>query len=591
MKTLQTVFALLLASGVASAQQYVISTVAGIPGVQAYFGDGGLATSAELDKPTQVTVDSKGNFYFVDYYTFVVRMVTASTGNIITISGNGTFGWVDGSETTSTSTGTTTVGAGVSEIGYVKGLAVDGSGNVYIGDTANCRIRKVDTMQNTTTIAGNGTCAYAGDGNAATAAELFFPAGVAVDKSGNVYEAEYGSSTVRKIDTSGKITTVAGTGSWGFSGDGGPASKAALADPVSLAVDASGNIFIGDTGNLNIREITTDGNIHTVASNVSADSLAIDASGNIYFVDGVTPFVYEVLASGSVITIAGNGSTGQGGDGGQSTLALLDHPGGVAVGPNGTVYVADTNNEVIRLLTPVPNSVGAVNNAASGVGGAIAPGEIVAVFGQGIGPAKLASGTVSNGVLGSQIAGAPRIFFNATPAPLLYTSSGLAGAIVPYEITGMSTANIVLLNPDGTTSATTVVPVASAAPGIFTSNMTGTGPAAAINQNGTVNGASNPAHIGGYVSLYITGAGQTIPPLADGQLATAAAITQLPVTVTIGGITAPVTYAGAAPTLVSGLIQVNVQVPAGVTVGNAVPVAVSVGGIPAQTGVTLAVAN
>ena len=254
MKTLQTVFALLLASGVASAQQYVISTVVGVPTVQGYFGDGGLALSAQLDKPTQITVDSAGNLYFVDYYSFVVRMVTASTQNIITIAGNGTYGWVDGSEANANGTsGTTVVGAGASEISYAKGLAVDSKGNVYIGDTGNCRIRKVDTSQNTTTIAGNGTCGYMGDGSAATAAELFYPAGVAVDRSGNIYEAEYGSSTVRKIDTTGKITTVAGTGSWGYSGDGGPAAKAALASPVSIVLDSAGDIFVGDTGNQNVR--------------------------------------------------------------------------------------------------------------------------------------------------------------------------------------------------------------------------------------------------------------------------------------------------------------------------------------------------
>ncbi len=591
MKTLQTVFALLLASGAASAQQYVISTVAGVPTVQGYFGDGGPALSAQLDKPTQITVDSKGNLYFVDYYTFVVRMVTASTKNIITIAGNGMFGWVDGSENNANgSSGTTVTGAGMSEISYVKGLAVDGSGNVYLGDTSNCRIRKVDTSQNTTTIAGNGTCGYMGDGNAATAAELFFPAGVAVDKSGNIYEAEYGSSTVRKIDTSGKITTVAGTGSWGFGGDGGPATKATLASPVSIALDSAGDIFIGDTGNQNVREITTDGNIHTIASNVSPDSLAVDSSGNLYFVDGITPVVQEITAGGSVIAIAGNGTSNFSGDGGQATLAQLNFPGGIAAGANGTIYIADTNNEAIRLLTPVPYSVGALTNAASGVGGPIAPGEIVAVFGSQLGPTKLTMGAFANGFLGTQIPGAAQIFFNATPAPLLYSSTGLASAIVPYEVAGMSTVNVVLLN-QGTASAVTVTPVGSAAPGIFTVNTAGFGQAAAVNQSGTLNSASSPAKIGGYISLYITGAGQTIPAAKDGQVATAAAITQLPVTATIGGVNAPVTYAGAAPGEVAGVVQVNVQVPAGVATGSAVPVTVSVGGIAAQQGVTISVSN
>jgi uncharacterized protein (TIGR03437 family) len=591
MKTFQTVFAVLLASGVASAQQYVISTPVGIPQVQAYFGDGGPATSAQFYKPTLVTLDSKGNIYIVDYYAFAVRMVTASTGNIITISGNGNYGWVDGQETTAAGDGTVTLNAGVSQIGYVKGLAVDSSGNVYLGDSSNCRIRKVDTSHNTTTIAGNGTCGYAGDGGAATAAQLNFPGGVAIDKSGNIYEAEYLSSVVRKIDTSGKISTIAGTGTYGNTGDGGAATKATLESPLSLAVDSTGNIYIGDTGTNSIREITTDGNIKTIATNVSPDSLAVDASGNVYFTDGVSPVVRELLPSGSLITIAGSGTSGYGGDGGQSTLAQLDHPQGVAVGPNGTIYIADTNNNIIRLLTPVSFSVGAITNAASGAGGAIAPGEIVAVFGSGLGPATLTSFKVTNGSIGSTIPGGAQIYFGASPAPLIYTSSGLAAAIVPYSVAGQSTANVALLL-NGTTSVTTVVPVAAAAPGIFTSNTTGTGQAAAVNvATGAVNSASNPVRLGGYISLYITGAGQTTPAATDGQIVSATALSILPVTVSIGGISAPVTYAGASPTQVAGLTQVNVQVPQGVTVGAAVPVTVSVNGVSAQSGVTISVSN
>jgi uncharacterized protein (TIGR03437 family) len=592
MKIFQFGFALLLASGVASAQQYVLSTVAGIPQVQGYFGDGASAGSAQLDRPTQITVDSKGNYYWVDYYTFVVRMVTASSGKVITIAGNGTYGWVDGSEQGPVNSGTTILNAGISEIGYAKGLAVDGSGNVYIGDTSNCRIRKVDTSQNTTTIAGNGNCTFTGDGGAATAASLWFPSGLAIDKSGNIYEAEYGSSTVRKIDSSGKITTVAGSmGTWGNSGDGGAATKASLASPVSLAIDSAGDIFIGDTGNQNIREITTDGNIHTVASNVTPTSLTLDASGNLYFVDGVTPLVWEVLPNGTVLAVAGNGTSGYNGDLSQATTLQLNSPGGVAAGPNGTIYVADTYNQVIRVLTPVPYSVGAITNSASNVQGAIAPGEIVTVYGNGIGPATLTKGTVTNGVLPSQISGAPQIYFGGTPAPLLYTSSGVASAIVPYNVAGSSTANVVLaLN--GQVSVTTVVPVTNAAPGIFTANSSGTGQAAAINvATGTVNSASNPVKVGGYISLYVSGAGVLSPAGVEGRIATSISNQVLPVLVSIGGVPAPVSYAGSTPLVVTGLTQVNVQIPAGVPVGSAVPVTLSAGGVPAPPGVTIAVSN
>jgi uncharacterized protein (TIGR03437 family) len=174
---------------------------------------------------------------------------------------------------------------------------------------------------------------------------------------------------------------------------------------------------------------------------------------------------------------------------------------------------------------------------------------------------------------------------------LLYSSSGLAGAIVPYNVAGSSTANVVLaLN--GQVSVTTVVPVTNVAPGIFTSNESGVGQAAAINvASGTVNSASNPVKVGGFISLYVSGAGATSPAGIDGRVATSIANQVLPVTVTIGGAPAVVSYAGTAPGTVTELTQVNVQVPAGIVTGSAVPVTLSVGGVAAPAGVTIAVSN
>ena len=592
MNSLKILSAMLLLGGVASAQQYVINTVVGIPGVQGCFGDAEAATLGELDKPTKVAVDSKGNIYFVDSYSFIIRMVTASSGNLSTIAGNGSNGSQNGSDN-GFGNCQQLVANGVtnSQIGMAQGIAVDSAGNVYVADTSNFVIRKVDSSANMTTFAGNGTRGYTGDGSAATSAELWFPAGMTFDKSGNLFVTDYGSSTVRKIDSSGKISTVAGTGSWGYSGDGGSATKAALASPLSVAVDAAGNIFIGDTGNNNIREITADGNIHTVVTNVSPTSLAVDAADHLYFVDGVNPTVWEAFPSGAVIAIAGNGSSNYGGDAGQATLAQLDHPNGLAIDSSGNLFVSDTNNEIIRKLAPVPFSVGAVVNSASGSQQAIAPGEIVTLFGSAIGPATLTTFTVSNGFIGSQIANTT-VYFNGIPAPLIYASSGLVSAIVPYGVAGSSTAAVSVAF-QGNLSTTTVVPVANAAPGIFTLNMTGAGQAAAVNQDGTINTSSNPAKVGSTISLYLTGEGQTSPAGTDGKLANAAPFPKpvLPVTATIGGQPAVVSYYGAAPTAVAGLMQVNVQIPSGVTAGPAVPLTVTVGTVPAQSAVTIAVSN
>ncbi len=136
----------------------------------------------------------------------------------------------------------------------VHGLTSDPKGNLYIADTSNGRVRVVDaTTGNISTFAGNGTPGYSGDGGKASNASLNSPAGLVADKAGNIYISDYGNATVRKVDTSGNITTVAGTGAWGYSGDGGPANKAALAHPVALAIDTAGNIYIADPGNLNVR--------------------------------------------------------------------------------------------------------------------------------------------------------------------------------------------------------------------------------------------------------------------------------------------------------------------------------------------------
>jgi len=609
MKTLQIVFASLLAGGLASAQQYTISTIAGIPGVQGWFGDNAVASQAQLDRPWSIAADTKGNYYILDSYTSVVRMVTASTGLIVTISGNGAPGYEDAQDIygcpASGNAGpanSTTAPNCLSQLGYLPlNLTVDTSGNVYVADTNNFRIRKVDTSGNTSTFAGNGIRGYTNDGMAASNAELYFPAALAFDSSGNLYVADYGNHTVRKIavttssgvSTSGNITTVAGNGAFGYSGDGGAATSATLGNPVALAIDSANNIYIGDIYSNTIRKVTTDGKIQTLYSNVTAQSLAVDKAGNLYFVDGINPTVQKILPGGTVLTIAGiPGSPGYSGDGGPATQAQLDFPESVFVDSSGNVYVADMFNQIIRLLTPVPFTIGEVTNAAapSNLQSAIAPGEIVTIFGSGIGPSALTLFTPAGGYVGAQIGGT-QVYFGGISAPLIYASSTAIAAIAPYEIANSATANITVVY-QGQLTNTFSIPVAAAAPAIFTSNATGSGQASAVNiQNGTINGPSSPASRGSYISLYISGAGQTSPAGTDGLIVSSGPYPQTvqPVTVQIGGQSAIVTYAGVTPTAVQGLTQVNVQVPTGIQPGSAIPVTLQVGGIGAQSGVTLAI--
>ncbi|MGA2716202.1 MAG: hypothetical protein ABSG41_24145 [Bryobacteraceae bacterium] len=590
MKSAHIVFGLLLAAGAASAQQYTISTVAGIGTAQGYYGDTGAATAALLDFPFKVAVDSKGNFYIADYYSFIVREV--SGGVINTIAGDLTPGFQGDN------------GPGnQAQIRYVRGLAVDAAGNLYIADTSNNRIRKVSpggTIAAPTgtisTFAGNGTPGYAGDGGTAVNAELNSPAGLAVDSAGNVYIADYGNSTVRKVDTKGNITTVAGTGTWGYSGDGGPASKAMVASPEAVAIDTAGDIYIADSGNTDIREITPDGNIHTIVSNVDAESIAVDAAGSIYFPNYLNSTVQKILSNGTQFTIAGNGTPGFSGDGGPATGAQLNSPYGVALDSSGNVYVADFANMAIRLLTPVSSSISVVN-AASGVGLAISPGELVAIYGTGLGPATPASQQVINGKFGTQLAGTT-VTFNGISAPILYTSATQVNAIVPYAMATAAMADVTL-NYQGQSFTAAGVPIVASAPGIFTA---GGGQAAAINQDGSVNSMSNPARQGSAVSLYLTGEGLTNPPGVDGQitpLPPAPAIIPLaPFTIYLSGQGAgSPTFPGGveAPGQVAGVMQINVQIPTNLiqTSGTgpvAVPVLINLGTSFTQPGVTIAVA-
>ena len=218
-----------------------------INGTYGYSGDGGTAPNALLHAPQGIAVSkTTGNVYIADTANNRIRMITASTDVITTVAGNGTAGFTgDGSAATS------------AEISSPYGVAVDSSGNVYIADTNNNRIRKLTfSTGKISTVAGNGTYGYNGDGISATNAELYLPTGVAVDSSGNIYIADYGNNRVRMVTVStGVISTVAGNGTAGFSGDNNPATSAALYRPAGVALDASGNLYIADAYNNRVRVV------------------------------------------------------------------------------------------------------------------------------------------------------------------------------------------------------------------------------------------------------------------------------------------------------------------------------------------------
>jgi sugar lactone lactonase YvrE len=281
----------------------VLSVVAG-NGTSGFSGDGGPATSASLNHPYGVAVDAAGNLLIADTFNNRIRRVDGTTGIITTVAGNGTYGFSgDGGAATSAS------------LSSPVGVAVDAAGNLLVADIGNNRIRRVDgTTGIITTVAGNGTSGFSGDGGPATSASLRAPDGVAVDAAGNLLIADTSNQRIRRVDgTTGIITTVAGNGTYGFSGDGGAATSASLNSPVGVAVDAAGSLLIVDTGNQRIRRV-----------------------------DGTT---------GIITTVAGNGNQGFSGDGGPATSASLNSPVGVAVDAAGNLLVADTFNDRIRQVS------------------------------------------------------------------------------------------------------------------------------------------------------------------------------------------------------------------------------------------------
>jgi uncharacterized protein (TIGR03437 family) len=234
-------------------------------------------------------------------------------------------------------------------------------------------------------------------------------------------------------------------------------------------------------------------------------------------------------------------------------------------------------------------AISAVANAASYATGSVAPGEIVVVAGNFLAGSALSSTQITSAGLVAASLGTTTVLFDGVPAPLLYTMAGQLSAIVPYEVSGQAQTSI-QVEYQGVLSAPFTMAVAPTCPGIFTLNASGTGQGAIVNQNGTINGADSPAAPGDVVSIYGTGEGQTAPPGTDGIIVTAADLRQpiQAVTVSIGGQSAEVWYAGSAGDQVAGLLQVNVRVPLGIAPSAAVPVTITVGG-NSQPGVTMAV--
>ena len=568
----------------------VITTVAGGGPV----GDGGAAVAAQLYAPYGVAPDGAGNLYIADANNHRIRKVDAA-GMITTVAGDGTPGFGgDGGP------------AVAAQLRSPTGVAVDGAGNLYIADSFNHRIRKVDAAGGISTVAGTGTWGFGGDGGAAEAAQLASPYGVTLDGAGNLYIADRSNNRIRKVDAAGMITTVAGDGMRGYGGDGGPATAAQLSGPIDVAVDGAGNLYIADYSNRRIRKVDAAGAISTVAGDGTSgfggdgdpavaaqlnwpSGVAPDGAGNLYIADTSNHRIRKVDAAGVISTVAGDGTPGFGGDGDPAVAAQLAAPRGVALDEAGNLYIADNGNDRIRRLTPasaprIPAD-GIVLATGTPAVNRISPNAIISLYGQGFAPqGTLATDPALNpaGRVAANLA-ATCLEIGGKRAPLFYVDPTQINAQVPHDL-APGEAELTIIRGCATAneqrSEAASVTVAAVSPAFFNlvNNADGRNPLVALHGGGPdlagatdLGAAFTPAEPGEFVTLFGTGFGATEPPLATGQIPGTAVRLANAVAFTFGGIAVPpedVFYRGASPCC-AGLYQFTVRVPTDVPDGDA----------------------
>ncbi|MGC4072575.1 MAG: hypothetical protein QM760_08670 [Nibricoccus sp.] len=521
---------------------YTISTVAG-NNTSGYSGDAGAATSAQLAGPYAIALDGNGNLYITDQFNFRIRQVS-SAGTINTVAGKGTSGFAgDAAKATD------------AQIASTVGIVSDATGNFYISDTGNNRIRKVTSAGIISTFAGNGNSGLSGDGAAATDATLTQPTGLALDASGNLWIADSANFVIRMIGSDGKINRIIGSGAPGFLGDGGQAQYANLNGPRGVAVDSNGNVYFSDTENQRIRMMAKNGIVTTIAgtgiAGFSGDGgpataarlnrplgIAVDKVGNVYFADYFNSRIRKIGLDGVIRTIAGNGSPSYYGDGGAATSAALHFPSGVAVDANGNVYVADVQNNVIRLLTPASAPVGngapavkaggVVTASNFGASPSIGPGSWIEIYGTNL-AASNREWTLADfrGTIAPVALDRTSVTIGGIAAFVRYVSPGQINVQVPSNVpTG--TQQLVVTTASGI-SANYAVTVNASQPGLFAPSsflISGRQYAGALFTDGAyalpagavVGVTSRPAKPGDVLTFYGIGFGTTTPPYVAGDI-------------------------------------------------------------------------
>lgn len=529
-------------------------------------GDGGAATAANLFQPSAITLDSAGNLFIADSGTQRVRQV-ARDGTITTLAGTGmsASGAADGNLAVNVALNNPT------------GVAVDSFGNLIVADTYNHRVVQVTPARTLRGVAGTGKPGASPDGTTPLLAQLQMPRAVCLDRTGNLYIADTSNHRILRLPPGGALQTVAGNGSRGSAGDEGSARLAQLNTPSACAVDSAGNLLIADTANHAIRKVKPSGIISTVAGTGTAGTsgdedsatsarldsprgIAADDAGNLYIADTGNHRIRQVTPDGVIHNIAGTGGAGFAGDGGPALSAQLNAPQGLFLDGAGDLYFADTGNNRIRRLVPdapapppivMPDIK--VVNAISMREGAVAPGEVAAIFGTNLGPDSGVTGALDAGGLLPMLLGGVEVRFNDVAAPVFYAQREQVNVQVPYAVAGSETLRVEVRYL-GKTVGTATATVAPSSPAVL---------ALAINSDGTINAQSSPAQRSSWMTFFATGEGLTDGANLSGKPAQAPyAHPLLPIALTIAGVNAEILFAGSAPNLV-GMLQINAIVPAG----------------------------
>jgi len=578
-------FLILPALGQAQIADYVINTVMG-SSAATLLGDAGPANAAQLNNPVGLWFDASHNLYIADSGFNRVRVVTGGTGTgkISTLAGNGTPAWAgDGALATS------------ANLRAPFKAILDSSGNLYISDVANQVVRMVSkSTGNITTFAGTNCCyGFAGDGGPANAAVLNHPVGLAFDSAGNLYIGDSNNHRIRKVAPNGIITTVAGNGNPGFSGDGGPATNAELNEPFGIAFDPYGNLFIADSANNRISVLMPNGTITTVAGNGKAGysgdmipaitaelnqpfDVAFDPYGNLYIADANNYRIRKVTTNGTILTVGGGTGEGYSGDGFIGTNAKLNSASGLVVDSSNNVFIADSGNNVIRELTPYPpsvNSGGILTASAFGAFNTIAPGSWIEIYGNDLSFSNRSwttSDFTGGGLIAPTSLDGVTVTIGGQQAYIDYISGGQINAQVPYNV-APGQQQLTVKTAAGAALVAATVTVNALQPGMFAPpslRVGGTQYVGALFSDGAtyalppgaISGvASRRANPGDIVTLYGVGFGPVTPNIAAGQVVQQS--NSLPsFQISIAGTQATVMYAGLAPNAI-GLYQFNVVIP------------------------------